>query len=597
MIQRVLAHLRTRQGRDQLSTFAAEGLSMLGMVLAYRLAANMGKQDLDLYVVVRRTVSFIYPLLLIGAAVGLMRFVAMAADPMRQRAYLRGTLRWVAPLGLVLAAIGLIWSKPIAWVLFGPDAGVDLVAPLALMIAGISVHGVGYSYLRGKGTLTLANSVQVWALALAPCIALVVFKEMSMILWATGIAWLVVAVLAIARDLLAPSQASSKRERAELLRYGLPRLPGDMALGALLTVPVYVVARTHGLAESAELGFGTTLLNFVSAVFSPVTLLLLPASAAQLAAGDHHGLSTRIGRMVRIMLLASLGIMLAFEVSADLLLDLYLGDAGETYVFSARVVFLGALPFGFYFGLRSVLDAYYHTPRNGVNLLMSFSIFMVGALLHFIIPSPPAVVAIALVVSLYYLGWVTWRDVDFVRSELERLAHDESKGLRVVMVIPAREEQAEAFDFARQQAAQFGSVFGAHVEIFHLGSRTSLWKLVRDRQRLKRLLRKSRPDVVHVHCGSVTALFTVLSSAVPVVVNFHDNDPLHGRDLGYRRSILGKLFSQLAAFFSAGIICDKEELRERLWWRHEEARVLPVEDPACLAETHAFLRSVTFRAA
>ena len=570
---------------------------MLGMVLAYRLAANMGKQDLDLYVVVRRTVSFIYPLLLIGAAVGLMRFVAMAADPMRQRAYLRGTLRWVAPLGLVLAAIGLIWSKPIAWVLFGPDAGVDLVAPLALMIAGISVHGVGYSYLRGKGTLTLANSVQVWALALAPCIALVVFKEMSMILWATGIAWLVVAVLAIARDLLAPSQASSKRERAELLRYGLPRLPGDMALGALLTVPVYVVARTHGLAESAELGFGTTLLNFVSAVFSPVTLLLLPASAAQLAAGDHHGLSTRIGRMVRIMLLASLGIMLAFEVSADLLLDLYLGDAGETYVFSARVVFLGALPFGFYFGLRSVLDAYYHTPRNGVNLLMSFSIFMVGALLHFIIPSPPAVVAIALVVSLYYLGWVTWRDVDFVRSELERLAHDESKGLRVVMVIPAREEQAEAFDFARQQAAQFGSVFGAHVEIFHLGSRTSLWKLVRDRQRLKRLLRKSRPDVVHVHCGSVTALFTVLSSAVPVVVNFHDNDPLHGRDLGYRRSILGKLFSQLAAFFSAGIICDKEELRERLWWRHEEARVLPVEDPACLAETHAFLRSVTFRAA
>lgn len=597
MIQRVLAHLRTRQGRDQMSTFAAEGLSMLGMVLAYRLAANMGKQDLDLYVVVRRTVSFIYPLLLVGAAVGLMRFVAMAADPLRQRAYLHGTLRWVAPLGLLLAAIGFIWSEPIAWLLFGPGVGVDLVAPLTLMIAAISVHGVGYSYLRGKGTLTLANSVQVWALALAPCIALVAFDDMSTILWATGIGWLVAALLAVLRDLLAPSQATSKRERAELLRYGLPRLPGDMALGALLTVPVYVVARTHGLAASAELGFGTTLLNFVAAVFSPVTLLLLPASAAQLAAGDHHGLSTRIGRMVRIMLLASLGIMLAFEVGADLLLHLYLGDAGETYVFSARIVFLGALPFGFYFGLRSVLDAYYHTPRNGVNLLMSFVIFMAGAFLHFIIPSAPVVVAIALVVSLYYLGWVTWRDVEFVRSELERLAHDESKGLRMVMVIPAREEEVEAYDFARQQAARFGSSFGAHVEIFYLASRTSLWRLLRDRRRLQKLLRKSRPDVVHVHYGSVAALFTVLSSAVPVVVNFHGSDLLRGRDLGYRRSILGKLFSQLAAFFSAGIICDREELRERLWWRHEEARVLPTQDPTSLEATHAFLRSVTFRAA
>jgi hypothetical protein len=38
-----------------------------------------------------------------------------------------------------------------------------------------------------------------------------------------------------------------RRERSELLRYGLPRVPGDIALGALLTVPGYVALRTHGL--------------------------------------------------------------------------------------------------------------------------------------------------------------------------------------------------------------------------------------------------------------------------------------------------------------------------------------------------------------
>ena len=34
---------------------------MLGMVLTYRLAAEVSKQDLDIYIIVRRTVSFAVP--------------------------------------------------------------------------------------------------------------------------------------------------------------------------------------------------------------------------------------------------------------------------------------------------------------------------------------------------------------------------------------------------------------------------------------------------------------------------------------------------------------------------------------------------------
>lgn len=576
MIKRAIAHLRTAEGRDQLITYLAEGLSMLGMVAAYSLAAQAGKQHLDLYVVARRTVSFIYPLMLIGAAVGLTRFVAMSADPLRQRAYLHGALSWVIPLALLLFLASWLWSAPLAWVIFGVGAGEDLMAPLGAMIAGVSLHGVAYSYLRGKRNMVLANIIQVFALAAAPCIALVVFDDLSWVLWSTGIAWTVVALGVLLGDMVRRAPRSSTRERSELLRYGLPRLPGDMAMGALLTVPVYVVARTHGLAASGELGFGTTLLNFAAALFSPVALLLLPASAAQLAAGDHGGLSARIVRMVRIIFLASLALTVAFEIGADLLLYLYLKDTGAAYVLTSRVIFLGALPFGFFIGLRSVLDAYFHTPRNGINLSVSFLIFMVGALVHLIVPSPPMVVCAALVVALYYLGWATWRDVRFVLSELERRAVSTDKDLRIAVVIPAREDQVTAYPFARRQAQAFRRDHGAHVVVFHLGSRTSILKLMRDRGRFKRMLRHERPDVVHCHYGSVSALFTVLSSAVPVVVNFHGSDLNRTPQDGFLRDLLGRIFSQLAAFFSAGIICVSEPLRRRLWWRQEEAVVLPL---------------------
>jgi hypothetical protein len=57
---------------------------------------------------------------------------------------------------------------------------------------------------------------------------------------------------------------------------------------------------------------------------------------------------------------------------------------------------------------------------------------------------------------------------------------------------------------------------------------------------------------------------------------------------------MGGLFSQLAAFFAAGIICSDESVREHLWWRQSEAVVLPLgpEGTGMAGETLGYLREV-----
>jgi hypothetical protein len=57
---------------------------------------------------------------------------------------------------------------------------------------------------------------------------------------------------------------------------------------------------------------------------------------------------------------------------------------------------------------------------------------------------------------------------------------------------------------------------------------------------------------------------------------------------------MGGLFSQLSAFFAAGIICSDESVREHLWWRQSEALVLPFgeDGKANTGETLAYLREV-----
>lgn len=592
MIGRLRGMLATAQGRDTLATFLTEGLSMLGMVLVFRLAKDSGAEDFDRYVIVRRTVAFAFPVVLMGTMVGLTRFIARNREEGMRRRYLFGALSAVVPLGFIACLVCHLAPGWISWTCFGTRAEIPLALPMGVMTFGIALHGVSYGYLRGSGQVMRANAIQLLALGIWPCLAFVVMDDLAMVMWATGLAWLLTSMLAIAPGLLAGARGTIRRERAEILRYGLPRVPGDIALGALLTLPVYIVVRTFpGLA--ADHAFGCTLLNLAAAVFSPVALLLLPTASAELGAGSYAGLEQRIARMTRIVLAASLALVLGFELLAQPFLTLYLGHAEPALVATCRLIFLAGLPFAFFNGMRSVLDAYYQTPRNGVNLMVALALLLLGGLLHLVIATPWYTIGAVMCIALGHLGWSTWRDTRYVRTELVRLAARTDGGTNVLVVMPdaADGPLAEACRAqTRAMAAQ-----GARVDVFHLERRTSPLHLLASRSRFKRVLRGTRPDVVHVYFGSITALWTVLASPLPVVVTFMGDALERSAAPGPLRSRLGGIFSQLAAFFAAGIVCTDAAVRDHLWWRTAEAHVMgdgPTDQEARAVLAH--LRAAAF---
>ena len=595
MLKRLLTSLNTKEGRDTVLTFLTEGLSMLGMVLVFRLAKNNGDIDFDRYVIVRRTVAFAFPVVLLGTMVGLTRFTAMTRDRMVQRRYLLGALTWVLPLGILLCVICAIMPGPLAWICFGSYEEATLMLPLGLMTFGIALHGVAYGFLRGRAHVLHANAIQFLALAIVPCMAFLLFSDLVEVLWITGACWWLVAAASCMPTLLEPGGSGARRERSEIMRYGLPRVPGDIALGALLTLPVYVVVRTFGRDLGAEYAFACTLLNLAAAAFSPVALLLLPAVSARLSSGQFTGLVKGLARMTVVMLVASAALVAGFELLADPVLRIYLGQGGEELVATSRLVFVAALPFAFFNGMRSVLDAYYQTPRNGVNLLIALFILLAGSALHLMLTTPWYTMGIVLMSALGWLGWATWRDVRHVRTEIDRIGARGAGDVHVLVVIPDA-ENGEMYRAPKEQAKAFIEL-GAEVSFFHLENRTSPYRLWRSRKRLHRMLRAVRPDVVHVYFGSVAALWAVLSSPVPVVVTFLGDDLDRSTVPGFVRSRLGGFFSQVAAFFAAGIICTDEGVREHLWWRAADAQVLPVQGHDNAREALAHLRRVAFHGA
>src|SRR5690606_23844888 len=140
---------------------------------------------------------------------------------------------------------------------------------LALMVLGLCLHTVAYSYIRGTHRTLVANILQTTGLAVTPLLAFAFTWELPGILLFTGGAWCGVAVLFMLPELLAGPVQVARTERGALLRYGLPRLPGDLAYAALFTFPVLWAAHNWGLAESGRIGLGVTLLNIVAAGFAP----------------------------------------------------------------------------------------------------------------------------------------------------------------------------------------------------------------------------------------------------------------------------------------------------------------------------------------
>jgi len=99
--------------------------------------------------------------------------------------------------------------------------------------------------------------------------------------------------------------------------------------------------------------------------------------------------------------------------------------------------------------------------------------------------------------------------------------------------------------------------------------------LFRQIRAIRSRIHEFRPDVVHAHFGTITALATVLAADVPVIITFRGSDLNPSPSDGWMRNAVQNILSNTAARFAEGIILVSRQLRSRLWFYHPNARVIP----------------------
>jgi len=370
--------------REYGSTFVTEFAVLGCQLLTYKLAAHfLGKTGFAEYAVARRTISILCPIVLLGLAVGLPRYIANAAGRGNEGSkarYLGAALLCVGLSTLVCVALMNAFSGGLAYLFFGSREYASLILPLSLVVAGSALHAIVYSYFRGMLEMRAANLLQFVNFGLMPLAVFLLYsKSVQSLLSALGILSFAVAGAAL---LFTPWKAVVKDNRGyvkELLRFGIQRVPGDFILMALFAIPATIVAHKNGIRAAGFVAFGISMLNVIGSFFSPFGLILLPKAGALLAAGKNRELGRQVWLLTRITLVVSATLAAGIAIGADTLIRLYLGPDFMEAARILRFLLLAAVPYSLYTVLRNVVDAFHELGVTTMILAAGFGIFCLGS--------------------------------------------------------------------------------------------------------------------------------------------------------------------------------------------------------------------------
>jgi len=404
--------------KDLLLTFFAEFIILITGLLVYKFAANLvGKDAFSEYALCRRTISFMFPALVMGLGVGIPRYIAYASS---NSEYQHPDKYFLAGISVLFTSVIFfilllnLFREPFAFLFFGNSEYAGFILPISIMIIGLTLNIACYSYYRGKLLMGKANTLQIINSGIIPVLAFLIQKDIIHILTLTGLFWIFTstgALIMILKTLKWDKSESLTPAIKELLSYGIQRVPGDFGMAALISLPAIITAHLAGIKEAGYVAFGTTILNMTGSVFAPVGLVFLPKASQLIASKDIGRLKEYIKKLAILTLLLTLAGLIIFEIFADEIIKIYLGKGFNDLVFIARIIMLGCLASTFYVSMRSILDAYYFKAVNTKNIIISLAIFLTGALLIYMLNGSYVILVSSFVVGLYILGILTLFDI------------------------------------------------------------------------------------------------------------------------------------------------------------------------------------------
>jgi O-antigen/teichoic acid export membrane protein len=350
---------------DYLASVAVQWISLALQLVLFHLVAERGSVDgFAFYQIARGAVSTVQPLAMAGLGTGLQRYLPRCGT--RAPALARRAFVLQAGLTAVITLTGCALGGPLARLL-GLD-GPRAVGVIAVMLAGNCLCATAVAALRGTGQVAFANVASLAGLAVVPVVAFFLSWGIESFLVLQGAGMLAAAGCAIAVTDASggPGAGDCEASLRRLVRYGLGRTPGDLALPALFAFPTFAVANAlRGTGDAGFVGFMTSAVTLVCSVFAMLSPVLLPRLSV-LFHNPGGGASVHRGLLALPFVAGGVAALLgaAVVLLAPVLVRWFLGAEFDRAEPVLRLGMIAAVPVAMFYAIRPTLDALQDVPMT-----------------------------------------------------------------------------------------------------------------------------------------------------------------------------------------------------------------------------------------
>ncbi|MCG3117563.1 MAG: lipopolysaccharide biosynthesis protein [Candidatus Manganitrophus sp. SA1] len=376
--------------RDLFETAVVSVVTIFCLIMVTKLLAEgLGAERFGAYVLSRRVLSMIDPLVTLAMGVAVTRCIAMSRDEGTQTTYLgAGLLLGVLPAFLVLV-VGWSLATPFAQLLFrdGIKYHALFIATLCLIV-GYSFYVILYAYYRGIGKMWQANLWQASVIAIGPLVIAWLFArsgsvELIVFLMA-GL--LLCSMVPLVKLMLQARVFREKRaifliKIKDLGRYGLPRVPGSFAFGGLLAVGPLLAPYIGSLRDAGYLVASQSILRVVEGGTEAFGRAAFPWVTQVFSKGGKEALKDRVADLMSFILYVGLYGTIHLLIWSKPLTLTWLGREYIDAVLPVRVTLIALLPYLAFVTLRTIVDAVEVRAITTVSLFISLGVTVVVSLI------------------------------------------------------------------------------------------------------------------------------------------------------------------------------------------------------------------------
>jgi O-antigen/teichoic acid export membrane protein len=346
--------------RSVFFSLIAEIGASLSMFLTFRLASEFwGVSGFAEWIMARRLMAVIVPVITMGMDVGLTRAIASSRENLAQP-YLLAACLVVGVMAAVTAVATVPFAQEISQIVFGNTTHADLVVPVFIMSAAYAFYVLLYGLLRGRFQIMEANLAHICAYGVLPLLAIFIFHTSpSQSIAAIGAAAAIATGFFLIKTLSVRQIGIRMLREAthQLVAYGGSRMVAAIMLMSLALLPASIAAYRAGIEAGGFVALALSVIGLAGSASAPIQLILLPMASAMWANGRLIELKAAFGRLELVIVCLGVAAVVVVPLIAPVISALVVGQRDPQLELALGFAGPAVGPFMYFVCGRQIIDA------------------------------------------------------------------------------------------------------------------------------------------------------------------------------------------------------------------------------------------------